>query len=61
MSCCTILTAVLAALTSYFIIYRIPTTPNRKELLKIQKRRQMLKLKAGVYRHRTLGPSGRES
>lgn len=50
MSCCNLLTLVLAALTSYFIIYRIPTTPSSEELMRIQKRRQLLKLKAGVYK-----------
>lgn len=45
MSCCNILTLILAALTSYFIIYRIPTTPSGEELMRIQKRRQLLKLR----------------
>lgn len=49
MTCCNIMTLILAALTSYFII-SIPTTPNQKELMRIQKRRQQLRLKAGVYR-----------
>lgn len=49
MSCCNILTLLLAALTSYFII-SIPTSPSAKELMRIQKRREMLKLKAGIYR-----------
>ena len=50
MTCCNILTLILAALTSYFILFSIPTTPNQQELMKLQKRRQLLKLKAGVYR-----------
>lgn len=49
MSCCNILTLLLAALTSYFII-SIPTSPDHQELMRIQKRRQQLKMKAGLYR-----------
>jgi hypothetical protein len=52
MSCCNILTLVLAAATSYFIIYRIPTAPGKEELMRIQKRKALLKLKAGVYHHK---------
>jgi hypothetical protein len=49
MACCNLLTLLLAALTITLIV-RIPTTPSTKELMKIQKRRQQLKLKAGTYK-----------
>jgi hypothetical protein len=60
MSCCNILTLVLAALTSYFIIYKIPTTPDKGELLRIQRRKALLKLKAGIYHPKALGAPRRE-
>lgn len=49
MPCCTLLTLTLAALTIAAIV-RIPTTPSAQELMRMQKRQQQLKMKAGTYK-----------
>lgn len=51
MTCCTLITLLLAAITVGLIL-SIPMTPSAEELQRIQKRKENLKLKAGVYRHR---------